>query len=878
MKKQALLKRSIGILMLAMTVQLLATPFAYAQTTIGTSSSPDATSYPFQRKGFYAHGLFWQFYYDHAIGKIVWRTSVDGTSWSAATNARGVTGGQTGTCFSIWFDGTYVYYAYAPGATPIYFRRGTPTIAGGIIWNNEQTITVPGNNPQEKYPFVSTDSNGYPWIGYLGALDYTTSRWYPYVIKSSTNNGTWVTAAGFPHQLSSADNTGWTAGAIPLTNGKMLAIYALPSTTIKAKLWDGAAWGAEKATTSQAESGVMWSAAASGDDVEILFLKDVDYHILDCTYTYSTNSIGDETVIQPSVTSTSAPVLARDTVSGDSYSFWQGSPTANHVYYKKRIGGAWDANPTDWLNESTDSLTKNSEITSSYTTGNGSICVNYSTKTASPYNVIFAYLNTTLQNNPPTIDQFQAPATAYAGKYFLLNATINDADGVADLYNATIMLSSNVTLRWEAGDTWAEDDPNGYLTLDAGGCTRTSVNNTAYRISFRVKLGWSYPRGSFDVITSGTKVYDTLGGSGSSGLASASTFENDIEISGALANDSRVNPSQQFSISGTVHYRGTSSIPEDTTGITAKVSLGDILQTSTNTFNSGTFNISLNAPASISSYSYTVWAEANRPSTTNSTIEVKVDAIKLATSQVYIESETVKVLALYAFDDTPIGGATLSYSGKTATTNATGWATFDTSLINTIQANSTATGVSEPTYGLTTCAETQTISLHKLRVPPFAVTSSHAVTNQDWNDVTRKLSFQTSGTSSVDVGDYGQPLTLTVDNEPWSNWTYTPDKRVIISGIAGLVVLTWESSPPSGGTVEPPVNPPANNTDTNPPPIIPITPTIPTSNLVNIGIAAIVVTVAGFYINQEMKNKNPITAWKTRSKNPRKSVDWRKRK
>jgi len=37
-----------------------------------------------------------------------------------------------------------------------------------------------------------------------------------------------------------------------------------------------------------------------------------------------------------------------------------------------------------------------------------------------------------------TISEFQAPTAVYANKYFLLNATINDADGVSDFLNATI--------------------------------------------------------------------------------------------------------------------------------------------------------------------------------------------------------------------------------------------------------------------------------------------------------------------------------------------------------------------------------------------------------------------------------------------------------
>ena len=98
-------------------------------------------------------------------------------------------------------------------------------------------------------------------------------------------------------------------------------------------------------------------------------------------------------------------------------------------------------------------------------------------------------------NTAPTIDTFQAPSTAYANKYFFLNATIDDADGVADFDYATIEINGSVILKWvNSTNTFSEQsDANGYCTLDASNSQRTTVNSTAYKLSWKIKLTWTYP-------------------------------------------------------------------------------------------------------------------------------------------------------------------------------------------------------------------------------------------------------------------------------------------------------------------------------------------------------------------------------------------------
>jgi hypothetical protein len=352
-------------------------------SVVGTSTSQwNATRYPFQRKAFYAVGRFWVFYSDGS--NIVYRTSTDGTNWGNAVTVRSV---GSGYC-SVWFDGVYVHYAFADGSA-LYYRRGTVNSDGTITWSAaEQAVSTTYGNPS--YPFVSVDSNGYAWVSYRESVPPTPTP-HVFVIKSGNNDGTWgTTPAGFPYQLSATQWAGM-ASIIALTNGKMLAVYGLGAATLRAKRWDGSAWGSEK-TSASSLSSPYHSALAEGDDVHVAFLKASTYDILHVKYVYANDAFGSETTVRSAATSTSNPILSRRSDNNDLYCFWAGSPIADHVYYKKRADSTWDANPTDWIDENTDDLTGNDRLTGFVNDYNGYIGLVYMTKTASPYDVKFAFL------------------------------------------------------------------------------------------------------------------------------------------------------------------------------------------------------------------------------------------------------------------------------------------------------------------------------------------------------------------------------------------------------------------------------------------------------------------------------------------------------
>ena len=180
-------------------------------STIGTSSSSNAPYRSFQRKSFYANGLFWVFYSDGT--NMVYRTSSDGSTWSSASTVRA---SGDGTQFSTYFDGTYISYAMLPtysGSDTIYYRRGAPNSDGTITWSaSEQTV---GTSSYTTAVSIGVDSSGYPYIAYRAQ-----SPRYCFVTKSSTNNGAWTTASGYPLQLTTVAGY-WATIVVPLTNNKM---------------------------------------------------------------------------------------------------------------------------------------------------------------------------------------------------------------------------------------------------------------------------------------------------------------------------------------------------------------------------------------------------------------------------------------------------------------------------------------------------------------------------------------------------------------------------------------------------------------------------------------------------------------------------------
>jgi hypothetical protein len=294
----------------------------------------------FQRKTFFAHNKYWVFWGE---AETYYKTSTDGLTWSTAND---VCPGS-GEFFSLWFDGTYVSYVRSTGIPTelLLYRRGRPNADGTITWStpNEQVV-VSTNTSELHEPFISVDSEGYPWIGYRWG---SNTKW-PNCTKSSLNNGTWQTAQGFPYQLFTAVTLvpNWAVSIVPLTQQKMYAVY-LCSGAVRGRLWNGTAFENEELIANAVigtRTRFAHSVVAKDDNVYLVFLNATTTNgdILFFSRTYGA-SWSEKEVVQPSASTSSFPVLSLNMSDGSLYCFWANNDA---IYYEDYTEGAWNSNAT----------------------------------------------------------------------------------------------------------------------------------------------------------------------------------------------------------------------------------------------------------------------------------------------------------------------------------------------------------------------------------------------------------------------------------------------------------------------------------------------------------------------------------------------------
>ena len=153
---------------------------------------------------------------------------------------------------------------------------------------------------------------------------------------------------------------------------------------------------------------------------------------------------------------------------------------------------------------------------------------------------IYVTYTTAAANNPPTIGEFQIPSIVYDGEYFYFNATINDADGVADFVNATVhfmVCFNELIILWvNSTDSFSvyQNPPSGEVVVDSSGSFKTQLNTTAYKLTWRMKLSGFGDDGDIHIRNTNTRVYDASGDFGYTGVDYISEWKNkwesDIDI------------------------------------------------------------------------------------------------------------------------------------------------------------------------------------------------------------------------------------------------------------------------------------------------------------------------------------------------------------
>jgi hypothetical protein len=233
----------------------------------------------------------------------------------------------------------------------------------------------------------------------------------------------------------------------------------------------------------------------------------------------------------------------------------------------------------------------------------------------------------TSTNVAPTICDFSAPASVYAGQYIFINATVDDADGRTEIANATVQLSGNVILKWlNAFNTFSiQSDPNNYITLNQSACLRTILNDTAYLLSWNLKFAWNYSYTTPSIIVTNTKVYDMYSSYGSNSKSNLFAFKDDLIVATASVNPTETIPETNVVFSGTIYYYNTTMPPYEITGITVYLELDGLLQGATTTISSsGAWTKLIRCPATTGNKTYVVYVMTDEIGVTNKTVNLFV--------------------------------------------------------------------------------------------------------------------------------------------------------------------------------------------------------------------------------------------------------------
>jgi hypothetical protein len=181
----------------------------YTNVNWQLASQTDTNLRPMTRRTIYAVGRYWAFWLEQSVSDhIYYSSSTDGTAWETIADID-VSNVTSTNRIAIAFDGTYVHigvmctaYTGAAYYPILYYFRGELVGDGTINWD-AQDVVVALATDQSLYGFsINVDSNGYPFVIY-STKKPTYPGFYGSVValKSSTNDGTWTTAGGYPQNL-----------------------------------------------------------------------------------------------------------------------------------------------------------------------------------------------------------------------------------------------------------------------------------------------------------------------------------------------------------------------------------------------------------------------------------------------------------------------------------------------------------------------------------------------------------------------------------------------------------------------------------------------------------------------------------------------------
>jgi len=403
-------------------------------STIAAARVGTLTEYGFQRKTCHTNERFWVFYGNGT--DLVHQSSSDGSTWSEAIWDRAFHG-SAGEQVSTYCDPATNTYAYViarqAGNFRLSYRKAALNSDGSLTWAAPETdILNAGTGIVLDFVNLTFDSNGHAWVGYLWRNTTGVTETYAKVTSSSTTDGTWKTASGFPYGLNdslSSGIDGWSVSPIPLISGRMLVVYAnCHIHTIYSRLHDSV-WGSQETISNVIRRSFEHSGVSQGDDVHLV-IGDTSNHVLYYKWSYGLGWSNAATIAGPLVEEAS-PVLSIDTSTNGLFVFWGEN---NHIYYSKFSGQSW-SRPTDWITEF--ALAGTDRLSVSYRSGNGFIGLLYMNGTAGRYQIRYAYLmSNDTQNLTSVVPAFSSTATHNASAQVINSTTasthVSSCSSIAD--------------------------------------------------------------------------------------------------------------------------------------------------------------------------------------------------------------------------------------------------------------------------------------------------------------------------------------------------------------------------------------------------------------------------------------------------------------
>lgn len=341
--------------------------------TVATGLSLYAVQIANQRKSFYAQGRYWVFFVD-TNEYLSYKTSTDGQTFGSANIANGAftIEDSNDSQFCVAFDGTNVHLVTGRRDHKLAYRMGEPQPSGIVSWDADglqETIGTAVAGKLYTAPYITVDASGYPWV-LVGTCD--ESNLNVQIFRSSTKDGTFTTAAGYPKTpFTDIGKLFWQRGIIlPFDNGDMYFIsgkrsldsgyfnyngynklkglkYTSGNNTFSAPV--------DITTTEMDYIGDVNSApyalfsATSWGDYGYLAFTNTNNELKFLVYNNQTGTWSSETTIETGLPRRTAPAITVHDVDGRVYLFWIEGRT---LYYEWRSAvGVWSGTPTAIITE-----------------------------------------------------------------------------------------------------------------------------------------------------------------------------------------------------------------------------------------------------------------------------------------------------------------------------------------------------------------------------------------------------------------------------------------------------------------------------------------------------------------------------------------------